>query len=349
MSDRFTTFDVREVVQESEIISSFYLSPRTPLAREFIPGEYLIFEHRPETGDPIRREYSISGKRGNEIRVTIKRETAPKKGIPDGIISTHFHDIIKAGDTVIAAGPMGAFLIDRTVDRPVVLLSGGVGLTPVVAMAHDLAGTARETIFIHACENGRVHALGSEMRDLASEHTNFSTHFLYRTPADGDQSGRDYDTEGMITKDLLETLIPKGDADFYLCGPTPFMTAIYDTLFDMGVDPERISYEFFGPATVLKPKKVSDIKPATAGMPMITFAKSGVEVPWDPAEANLLEFAEENGVMVDYSCRAGTCVTCMTKVTKGTVSYPVEPFEKPEDGYALLCCCVPEGDLELDV
>ena len=349
MSDRFTTFDVREVVKESDIIKSFYLEPRTPLARKFVPGEYLIFEHRPEIGEPVRREYSISGTRGDEIRVTIKRELAPEQGLQDGVMSTHFHDATMVGDTVKAAGPMGAFTLDRDADRPVVLLSGGVGLTPVVAMAHDLAGTARETIFLHACENGQVHALGQEMRELATAHENFSTYMLYRMPKDTDQLGRDYDTAGMITQDLLEKLTPGKNVDFYLCGPGPFMTAMYDTLLAMDVDPDRISYEFFGPATVLKPKKKTEAKPAVSGAPMITFAKSGVEVAWDPAEENLLEFAEENGVMVDYSCRAGTCVTCMTKVTKGSVSYPVDPFEQPKEGYALLCCCVPDGDVELDV
>jgi ferredoxin-NADP reductase len=349
MSDRFTAFDVREVVEESTIIKSFYLAPQTPLPRDFVPGEYLIFEHRPENGEAIRREYSISGTRGDEIRVTIKREMASEAEMPDGAMSSHFHDVISMGDTVLATGPMGAFRLDRDANRPVVLLSGGVGLTPVVAMAHELAGTSRETVFVHACENGLVHALCDEMKSLASAHANFSTHMVYREPASADALGRDYDTKGIVTRDLLQTLSPSIEADFYLCGPGPFMTAMYDTLLDMGVDPDRISYEFFGPATVLKPKKSAEVKPAVSGAPVITFAKSGVQVPWDSAEENLLEFAEENGVMVDYSCRAGTCVTCMTKVTKGTVNYPVDPFERPKDGYALLCCCVPDGDLELDV
>jgi ferredoxin-NADP reductase len=204
-------------------------------------------------------------------------------------------------------------------------------------------------MFIHACENGNVHALGQEMRDLATANDNLSVHTLYRAPTDVDQQGRDYDTAGMITRELLDALVPDTNADFYLCGPGPFMGAMYETLLNMDIDPDRISYEFFGPATVLKPKTKSSDPVAPSGGPIITFSKSGVEVPWDPAEENLLEFAEENGVMVDYSCRAGTCVTCMTKVTKGSVNYPVEPFERPEEGFALLCCCVPDGDLELDV
>jgi ferredoxin-NADP reductase len=231
------------------------------------------------------------------------------------------------------------------------LLSGGVGITPMMAMAHELveAGT-RDVAFIHACENGRVHAMGSEVRKLAADNANMSAHFLYRTPDRQDRAGVDYDTHGMVDQALLETLLPAGECDFYLCGPGPFMQAMYDMLHDMGVATDRIQYEFFGPASVLKPKGAAPkVASTNASGPQITFAKSGVTAGWDAESENLLEFAEDQGVMVDYSCRAGTCTTCKTKVLSGTVAYPIPPFEQPEDGYALLCCSKPDGDLELDV
>ncbi|MBK0329008.1 2Fe-2S iron-sulfur cluster binding domain-containing protein [Rhodobacteraceae bacterium F11138] len=351
MTEKFMNFTVSDVIVESEIITSFLLTPEAPLKRDFVPGEYLLFESSSDEGDPIRREYSISGVRDGDIRITIKREVAPEQDLPHGVMSTRFHDVVKKGDIVRAAGPMGAFKLDRTSDRPVVLLSGGVGLTPVVAMAHDLAGTSRQTIFIHACENGRVHALGAEMRQLAREHENIVNHFLYRAPTAEDVKGRDYNTEGMISRKLIEDLTPGCDCDFYLCGPGPFMTAMYDMLHDMGVATDRIAYEFFGPATVLRPKTAEPNKAPTPaeGGPTVAFKQSGVQVAWDPAEQNLLEFAEEHGIMVDFSCRAGSCDTCKTRVLKGDVSYPIEPFERPGPGYALLCCCVPDGDLELDI
>jgi len=351
MSERFTEFDVSRVVVESEIITSFYLAPKTPLARDSVPGEYLLFEHAVAGADPVRREYSISGQDGDCLRVTIKREDAPDGILPAGVMSTRFHTSIKAGDTVRASGPMGKFTLDRTSSQPVVLLSGGVGITPMMAMAHELVETGtRDVAFIHACENGRVHAMGDEVRGLVADYANMLAHFLYRTPDPQDRAGVDYDTRGMIDQALLETLLPTGECDFYLCGPGPFMQAMYDMLHDMGVATDRIQYEFFGPASVLKPKgavpKVANENPTG---PQITFAKSGVTAGWDAESENLLEFAEDQGVMVDYSCRAGTCVTCKTKVLSGTVSYPTPPFEQPEDGFALLCCCLPDGDLELDV
>lgn len=351
MTEKFMNFTVSDVIIESEIIKSFMLTPERPMERDFVPGEYMLFEANLDEGEPVRREYSISAVRNGDVRITIKREAAPEQDLPHGVMSTRFHDVLKKGDIVRAAGPMGAFKLDRSSDRPVVLLSGGVGLTPVVAMAHDLAGTSRQTFFVHACENGRVHALGKEMRQLARDHDNIVNHFLYRAPTDEDVKGRDYDTEGMISRKLIEDLIPGCDCDFYLCGPSPFMTAMYDMLHDMGVATDRIAYEFFGPATVLRPKNPAPKKTAAseADGPTVAFKQSGVQVTWDPAEQNLLEFAEEHGIMVDFSCRAGSCDTCKTRILSGSVRYPVEPFERPDPGFALLCCCVPDGDVELDV
>jgi ferredoxin-NADP reductase len=353
MSDKFTEFEVTRITTESEVISSFCLKPRTPLVRVYVPGEYLLFEHIIEGKGVIRREYSISGQDEHGIRVTIKHETAPSKGIADGLMSTRFHTQLNEGDIVRAAGPMGAFTLDRTSTRPVVLLSGGVGLTPMVAMADELAtnGT-RETLFIHACENGRVHALGAEMRLLASKHQNFKTHFVYCKPDEADVLGVDYDTAGFVNREVLEKSLSVGNYEYYLCGPGPFMQAMYDLLHDMGVETNRISYEFFGPASVLKPKNTPTVAPKNpeknTGQPMITFAKSGIEAPWDSELENMLEFAEDQGIMIDFSCRAGTCDTCKTKVISGDIEYPVEPFERPAEGYALLCCCLPKGNVELD-
>ncbi|MFK5978217.1 MAG: hypothetical protein QM488_04960 [Rhizobiaceae bacterium] len=157
MADKFTEFEVTRIVREFEIISSFCLAPKTPLSRDFVPGEYLIFEYTFDEEKLIRREYSISGQDEHGIRVTIKHETAPSESLPDEIMSSRFHAAISAGDIVRAAEPMGQFTLDRASNRSVVLLSGGVGLTPMVAMAHDLVKTGdRPTLFIHACERSKT-------------------------------------------------------------------------------------------------------------------------------------------------------------------------------------------------
>lgn len=349
MTNGFTQFCVERIERESEIISSFYLRPETPLERRAIPGEYLLFDLG-EDGEAFRREYSISGVYGDCVRVTIKRETAPQPDLPDGRGSGWFHDRVKPGDRLRAAGPMGQFLLDRASDLPAVLISGGVGLTPLVAMARELGPRGHALTFIHACENGRVHAMGAEIRALAAVSPGMKTHFCYREPVPCDLPGRDYDSTGFLSRGTLEHLLPKDlRCDVYLCGPGGFMQAMYDLLCDIGVAEHHIRFEFFGPATVLRRRQKEAPTPAEMGGPVVVFSKSGLTVGWDAAAPNLLEFAEDQGVMVDFSCRAGSCDSCRTRVLEGEVEYLFEPFERPAAGEALLCCSRPAGNLVLDV
>lgn len=356
MSEKFMTYRITAKTVESSMITSFLLTPKTGPAPDFHPGEYLIFELPCGLdGTPIRREYSISGLVDGALRVTIKREPAAAGHAP-GLGSAYFHDDLGVGATLRAAGPFGQFQLDRASPRHVVLLSGGVGLTPMVAMAHDLAAKGKPFTFIHACEDGAVHAMGDEMRALVKTHKAMTTHFCYRLPRHEDKPGRDYDSTGFLTAGTLQNLLPLADYDFYLCGPGPFMQALYDILQGLGVRDDRIRYEFFGPATLLRPRTTApNLPPPTLraegenAAPMVHFTKSGLSVEWDPAVANLLEFAEEQGLMPDYSCRAGTCESCKTRVTAGETEYLFQPFEIPSDGSVLICCSVPKGDVTLDL
>ena len=356
MSEKFRTYHVTAKVAESSIITSFLFQPETGDSPDFCPGEYLIFElpGGPD-GAMIRREYSISGREGNALRVTIKREPAAP-GFGPGAGSGYFHDTVDVGSTLRVAGPFGQFVLDRQSRRPVVLLSGGVGLTPMVAMAHDLAKSGRRFVFLHACEDGAVHAMATEMRALAKTCPQLTAHFCYRLPRHYDKPGRDYDSTGFLTSGLLQSLLALDDYEFYLCGPGPFMQALYEIITDLGVRDDRIRYEFFGPATLLRRNAAAQsLPPATllsqrdSAQPMVHFAKSGLSVAWDGQVENLLEFAEEQGLMPDFSCRSGTCESCKTKVIAGQTDYLFEPFEKPGDGHILLCCSVPRDDVTLDL
>lgn len=358
MAGKFEDFEVIEKTVESDIITSFFIRPKQGKIAAFIPGEYLIVEvPAGDGGAMLRREYSISGQLNDCLRLTIKREPSVE-GYAPGAVSGYFHDHISVGDSLRVAGPAGKFTLDRHSARPVVLLSGGVGQTPLVAMARELAKEGkRRVIFVHACEDGNVHAFQNEMRDLAESYSGLTTHFCYRLPTAGTRPGRDCDSTGFISRGTLQSLLHIDDYEFYLCGPAPFMQAMYDMLFELGVPLDRVKYEFFGPASVLRPKeRISDtqsekpVKQAKNGsQPMVTFAKSGLSVPWDPEIDNLLEFAEEQGLMPDFSCRAGTCDTCKTKVLSGETAYEPEPFERPTDGTVLLCCCQPSGNVTLDL
>jgi uncharacterized protein len=351
MSLGFHPLRLEARVHENSIITSFYLTPVDPAQwRDFVPGQFLTFKiPKPDGQGFAPRNYSLSGPCGKpgEYRVSIKREL-------NGLASGFFHSYLNVGDTVMALAPRGEFVLDRTSHRPVVLLSGGVGLTPMMSMLYDLAETEdRDVLFLHACENGDVHALRDEVLDLIRSNERLRAHFVYRKPTEQDRNPAKFDSEGVITKALLQTLLPLDDYDFYLCGPPAFMQAIYRTLRDLGVPKLRIAYEFFGPATVLdeEAKPVAP-KPSVAiatDLPVIEFRKSGIKANWDGASESLLAFAEAQGLSPEFSCRAGICSTCKASVISGDVEYFEDPLDDVEKGFALLCCSKPVGSLVLDL
>jgi ferredoxin-NADP reductase len=351
MSSGFHPLKVVAKMQESSIITSFYLTPVDPsLWRDYVPGQFLTFKIPKADGKGFApRNYSLSGPCGKvgEYRVSIKREA-------DGLASGFFHDQLKAGDTVMALPPRGEFVLDQTSPRSVVLLSGGVGLTPMVSMLHELAQTNdRDVLFLHACENGEVHALRDEVLELVSTREGLRSHFVYRSPTLHDRGTIKFDSEGVVTKALLQSLLPLDDYDFYLCGPPAFMQAIYRTLRDLGVPKLRIAYEFFGPATVLdeEPKIAAPIiaAPVSTNLPIIEFRKSGITANWDGTSESLLAFAEAQGLTPEFSCRAGICSTCKVSLISGEVAYFEDPLDDVEKGFTLLCCSKPAGSLVLDL
>lgn len=355
-------FEISDKIVESGNITSFILKPTNGLCPTFDPGSYLVFEvPAGDNGSSVKREYSISNWSGDHLRVTIKREDAPigSTDIPSGLVSHYFHDQLKVDDRLTAFGPAGKFILDQTSSRPVILLGGGVGQTPLVAMAHALAeqGT-RETWFIHACENGDVHALSDEIATLEKTFSLLNTHVCYANPTHTDRQKKSFDTEGFVTKELLQNLLPLDDYDVYLCGPGPFMQAMFETLLVLGIPEKRINYEFFGPATLLKSVGENSSSPALVQNSKVlemnneltvSFAKSGLDTIWNPEFENLLEFAEEHGVMADFSCRAGTCDSCKTILKSGKIEYSIEPMERPPEGSVLICCAKPSGNIVLDL
>jgi ferredoxin-NADP reductase len=198
----------------------------------FRPGQFLVFKI--PSGDakrlcaaqlqPVRlarRSRAITA-----FRSSVSRQAGP--GLPVGQSSNYLHDNVCVGDVLIADGPRGEFVLDEASDRPVVLFSGGVGLTPMVAMLHALVNrSARRTLFLHACENGEVHALHDEVNGLISQRPGLSAHYCYRAPSAEDRIANRFDSEGFITRDVLQSLLCLDDYDFYLCGPPPFMQAMY--------------------------------------------------------------------------------------------------------------------------
>jgi uncharacterized protein len=359
---RFRGLTVIAKVRESSSITSFHLEPVDPASwQDFEPGQFLVFRiPNSDKGRDVPRTYSVSSARGRpgRYRITVKREPALGSERPVGLASGYLHDDIQVGDVLMAQGPRGEFVLDRASPRPVVLLSGGVGLTPLVSMLHDLAqGSDQRVHFIHACDNGDVHALRDEVLELASSRPGISAHFVYRTPTREDRANTRFHHEGLVTKSLLQTVLCLDDYDVYLCGPSPFMQAVFGLLRELGVPKSRIAYEFFGPAAVLD----TDAKPAIAipppasmsvrsgEGPLVEFRRSGISAMWDAKSQSLLSFAEEQGLSPAFSCRAGICGTCISSLIAGSVTYIEEPLDEVAQGRVLLCCSRPQGSVVVDL
>ena len=386
MAGGFRAFRVARKLRESDIITSFYLEPAdgAPLWSP-LPGQYLTLRV-PGADAPVLKTYSVSNHvaDGQAHRITVKRE-AGQGGAPDGVGSCWLHDGVKEGDELEIAAPRGGFVLDETSRRPVLLLSGGVGLTPLVSMLHSLKERDRDVYFIHACENGAVHALRDEVEALAGG--NIRTLFVYRTPTDEDRSAARHHAEGMIDKAFLQDHVPIGDYEAYLCGPAPFMAAMYQLLQELGLPKDRIAYEFFGKAMSLdqmsatpaeKPSKAASKAAASirsltfltnpdawasdetavelapkaapvAAVGDVTFRKSGKAATWDGSAASLLELAENAGLNPEFSCRAGICNSCKCALVSGEVEYFEDPLNPPAPGEVLICCARPKGAVVLDI
>jgi hypothetical protein len=347
----YHAFEVTEIKPESAVVSSFYLrrADGKGLA-SYEPGQFLpIRLNVPGKMEAVTRTYTISDAPGaDHYRLSIKREGG------NALVSNHFHDDLKVGDRLEAMAPRGKFVLDRSSTRPVVLLSGGVGITPMIAMANSMINEGRRTrrfrrcYFIHGARNGQTHAFGDHIRRLASDHQSFTAHIRYSQPGENDRLGESHDSEGYVDVNLLKRILPFDDYDFYLCGPPPFMRTLYEGLTALGIREERIRYESFGPATVLRSnangKETVSTGTATKEPVEVCFATSGVDVTWSPDKGTLLDLAEASGLSPAYSCRSGICGTCATRITCGSVHYIDEPSAPRADDEVLICCSTPRSN-----
>ena len=264
---------------------------------------------------------------------------------------------MRAGDLLEAAAPRGTFTL-RPGAGPVLLISAGVGATPVLAMLHALADarSARDIWWLHGARRRADEPFAAESRALLATLPGARRHVCYSDPGPDDVLGRDYDTAGRLSAPVLAALDLPSDADAYLCGPPAFMADISAALAAYGIQAARIRTEVFGAGPAITP----GIAPAPARRPhppagqpgtgpLVTFARSDLSAPWDAGYASLLEFAEACDVPVRWSCRTGVCHTCETAVISGKVGYDPAPVDDPADGSALICCSQPGEDLVLDL
>ena len=320
-----------------------------PAAR---PGQYLTLRVQPDKQQrSVLRNYSLSGPPdAGYYRITVKREH-------DGAASGYLHTRLAVGDQPEIAAPRGTFILDRT-HAPVLLISAGIGATPVLAMLQTLAEehSDREIWWIHGARNQAEHPFAAEAQALLASLPNARSHVYYSRPGPHDLKGRDFDSPGRLTASVLAELDPPRDAEAYLCGPAPFMDEISAALAAMRIDASRIHTEPFGPAPALTPGIAATPARAPhppAGQPRegptIQFARSGLAIPWSSDYGSLLVLVEACDVPVRWSCRTGVCHTCETTLNAGELDYSPDPVEPPASGSALICCSQPHGDTVLDL
>jgi ferredoxin-NADP reductase/MOSC domain-containing protein YiiM len=349
----FQPLAVAAIDQESEDVRS--LSMRHPDGRplqQALPGQYVVLRLRPTGGPPLFRSYSLSGPLSTErYRISVKIE-------PNGAAGTHLREHVRLGDVLDVSSPRGSFIL-QSGERPVVLLSAGIGATPVLAILYALAEarSARQVLWLHAARDRQHHPFAAEVRRLMLALPHGRSYVCYSRPDSRDKMGEDFDATGHLSRLVFDEVGIPREADVYLCGPTRFMADMKEALAALGVAPERIHAEIFNGSESMTPGVVgvatrAPLLPkddANTG-PLVSFARSGVAVHWKAsAYRSILELAEACDVPVRWSCRTGVCHNCESGLVSGAVAYGPEPLEKPADGNLLVCCSQPIRDVVIDL
>jgi len=348
----FRQMRVAQIRKESDNVTSLVLEPTDgqllPLCQA---GQFVVLRLLVDPGKPpALRSYSLSDlPAADHFRISVKSEL-------NGIGSSFLCNRSRAGDLLDVSAPRGSFIL-RPGESPVVLLSAGVGATPVMSMLHSLAAerSQREIWWIYGARNRVEHPFAEESRSLLKQLSRGRGYVVYSRPTAIDQVGADFDAPGHIDTALLERIGVSQGSDFYLCGPTSFLENMRDGLRNWGVLSENVHTEVFGTLESITPGMAQVAhtphlpQGAPGSGPAVSFARSGITAAWDSKFASLLELAEACDVPVRWSCRIGVCHTCMTGLVDGSITYNPEPLERPAPGNVLVCCSQPNASVTLDL
>ncbi len=348
----FRQMRVARIHKESDSVTSFVLTAidGQPLP-VFQAGQFVVLRLLVDPGkSPVLRSYSLSDLPGaGHFRISVKNES-------NGIGSSFLCSRTQEGDVLGVSAPRGSFTL-RPSQSPVVLLSAGVGATPVMSMLHTLVAerSQREVWWVYGARNRLDHPFAEESRSLLKQLSRGRGYIVYSRPAAIDQVGVDFDAPGHIDTALLERIGVLLNSDFYLCGPSSFLRNMRDGLRNWGVLAGNVHTEIFGSLEAITPGMAQVVHtphlpqgPPGSGPP-VSFARSGITAAWDPKFGSLLELAEACDVPVRWSCRTGVCHTCMTGLIGGSIIYNPEPLERPAPGNVLVCCSRPNAGVTLDL
>ena len=349
----FRRLNVRAKRRESDDVISLVLA--SPQAGPLVlpeAGQFIVLRLSPDPGAaPLLRSYSLAGAPGTSVyRIGVKRE-------PHGRASAYLHDRVQTGDSLEVSAPRGNFIL-RPGTEPVVLLSAGIGITPVLSILHALAASrsSQSIRWIYGARNRAHHPFAEEARRLFAALPNLDAQILYSRPGGTDRPGLDYGARGRVTMRLLEELGVPRAARFYLCGPIGFLRDLRSGLLRYGVAADHVYAEIFGAGEAGTPGLVNVTQRAPhsldvrAGEVSVSFARSGVAAGWRSSSYHsLLELAEACDVPVLWSCRTGVCHRCETGLVAGAVKYDPSPLEPPAQGNLLTCCAQPASDVVIDL
>ncbi len=339
--------------ESADVLSLTLESPDAQPLQTSLPGQYVVLRLQPASGEPpLFRSYSLSGPASTErYRISVKTE-------PNGAAGTYIRERIRVGNVIEVSSPRGSFIL-QSGEQPLVLLSAGIGATPVLAMLHALAGagSTRQVLWLHAARDGQHHPFIAEIQKLVAALAHSRAYICYSKPGPGDTIGENFNAVGRLSREVLnEVGIPR-DAAIYLCGPTRFMSDMKDALSAMGIKRGQIHIEIFNgsepmtpgiAATATRPPHLPEGDSKTG--PLVSFARSGIAAHWNAsAYQSILELAEACDVPVRWACRTGVCHSCESGLVSGEIVYGPEPLEKPASGNLLVCCSQPLGDVVIDL
>jgi ferredoxin-NADP reductase/MOSC domain-containing protein YiiM len=347
--DTFRRYRVVAIQDESRTIKSFQFAPDDGGGiAAAVPGQHVVLRLPPD-GEGLQklRSYSVSGvASAQHVQISVKREAA-------GGVSQSLHDGLRIGDTVEVLGPRGNFTLVDTSDTPLVLISAGVGVTPMMPMLHAATTNnggkvvPRSVVFLHGARNSEEQAFGRQIRDIASQHPAVRCHVRFSQPLASDEIGNGHDSVGRIDKDLLEEMLaPLGQCNVYVCGPACFMADVARWVSELGIDATFRSESFGAASKIQESGGLLEGAAETA----VTFGRTRKSVVWRRGGGSLLDLAKTQGLQIQSECRAGLCGSCATRVVSGSVGYDVQPVASIAPGEMLLCCGHPlEEELVLDI
>ncbi len=339
--------------ESADVLSIRMQNPDGQRPEAASPGQYVVLRLQPDEGAArIFRSYSLSGPQSSEqYRISVKIE-------PNGMAGIWLRDRVRVGDSLDVSLPRGSFIL-QSGEKAVVLLSAGIGATPVLAMLHSLAAerSTREVFWLHAARDGEHHPFAQEVQRLILTLPHGRSHICYSRPAASDRFGEDFDAAGHFSPSVFESVAIPRESDVYLCGPVAFMADMKASLGNYGISRDRIHIEIFNGSEPVNPGVVSAAtrrphlpEGDAATGPVVSFARSGIAAHWNSAACrSILELAEACDVPVRWSCRTGVCHNCESGLVSGAVTYGPDPLDKPAEGNVLVCCSQPAGDIVIDL